>query len=368
MNEIEGLSKLEADPWMGAAPPHDPDRPRWINDRSGLNPVRVRQVLRPTNLHELRRIIRRELANHRSVSISGGKTSAAGQCFSAESAHIETGMLSRATEIDAERRVVEVEAGMRWTELDRRLAREGVEFDVQGEENATVGGSVASNLFRGRPVHDLVEKIVLVDPEGTVRTCGPNENRELFDLTLGGFGLVGAIHSVRMRLPEISPALCSKRFGPEDDSGWIPRSTVDSRMTTVFHFDRELEDLPPSMMECLETEGVRGAYTLRRTAGKDQSFLDWGRGAGTSVELVLDFELTPLGVSHLRDQCRDLCTLAQAEGGRMHLGSHRFCGREQLEASHPALESFLTRKLELDPSCVFQNEWWSDLTGIPERP
>lgn len=365
MHEIEGLSKLEADPWMGAAPPHDPERPRWINDRSGLNPVRVRQVLRPTNLHELRRIVRRELVNGRNVSISGGRTSAAGQCISAESAHVETALLSRPLELDAARRVVEVEAGMRWAELARLLSREGIELDVRGEENATIGGSVASNLFRGRPLHDVIEKLVLVDPEGAIRTCSPTEDRELFDLVIGGFGLVGAIHSARLRVPEVGPSVSSRRFGPESDSDWIPRSAVHSRVTSFFHFERALDELPASMARHLEAASVRGAFALRRTAGEDRSFLDWGRRPGTSVELDVDFALTPLGVSRLRDLSRELCTLAGNEGGRMHLASHRFCTREQLEASHPALESFVERKLELDPSCVFRSEWWRDLTESP---
>jgi FAD/FMN-containing dehydrogenase len=45
-----------------------------------------------------------------------------------------------------------------------------------------------------------VESFVLVDARGNARTCSRDENTELFRLAIGGYGLFGAISTVRLRL------------------------------------------------------------------------------------------------------------------------------------------------------------------------
>ena len=45
-----------------------------------------------------------------------------------------------------------------------------------------------------------VESFVLIDAQGEARTCSRTENAELFRLAIGGYGLFGAISTVKLRL------------------------------------------------------------------------------------------------------------------------------------------------------------------------
>ena len=51
-----------------------------------------------------------------------------------------------------------------------------------------------------RPLVDDVEALTVVGPDGAVRRCSRTENRELFSLVVGGYGLFGAIATVTLRL------------------------------------------------------------------------------------------------------------------------------------------------------------------------
>ena len=51
-----------------------------------------------------------------------------------------------------------------------------------------------------RPLIFYVESLALVDARGESYRCRPEENRELFGLVDGGYGLFGVIYSVTLRL------------------------------------------------------------------------------------------------------------------------------------------------------------------------
>ncbi|PYN93907.1 MAG: hypothetical protein DMD91_29110, partial [Candidatus Rokuibacteriota bacterium] len=51
-----------------------------------------------------------------------------------------------------------------------------------------------------KPIIQDVEAFTLVDASGDVHTCSRRENPELFRLAIGGYGLVGLIASVTLRL------------------------------------------------------------------------------------------------------------------------------------------------------------------------
>lgn len=51
-----------------------------------------------------------------------------------------------------------------------------------------------------RPLVDDIESFRLIDANGSIRHCSRDENSELFRLAIGGYGLLGAVYSVRLRL------------------------------------------------------------------------------------------------------------------------------------------------------------------------
>jgi FAD/FMN-containing dehydrogenase len=68
---------------------------------------------------------------------------------------------------------------------------------MQSDNNFTVGGSLSVNCHGwqyGRPpIASTVESFHLMKADGTVLRCSRTENKELFSLALGGYGLFGII-------------------------------------------------------------------------------------------------------------------------------------------------------------------------------
>lgn len=73
-----------------------------------------------------------------------------------------------------------------------------------GADHLTLGGALAANVHgRGlvmRPLIADVEQFTLVDARGAIHTCSRTENAELFRLVIGGYGLLGVVYSVTLRL------------------------------------------------------------------------------------------------------------------------------------------------------------------------
>src|SRR5687767_13824535 len=134
-------------------PPADPGV--VLNDvHSRLNPTRVAEVVRPTTLDEFCAAVRRAAGEGRAVSIAGGRHAMGGQQFATDALHLDTTALDRVVSFDADRGIIEVEAGIAWPALVRATndlqpgepKRWGIRQKQTGADEMTVGGSVSSNV------------------------------------------------------------------------------------------------------------------------------------------------------------------------------------------------------------------------------
>jgi FAD/FMN-containing dehydrogenase len=73
-----------------------------------------------------------------------------------------------------------------------------------GADTFTLGGSLSSNVHgRGlamKPLISNVESFTLINADGKSIRCSRDENNELFRVAIGGYGLLGLIDSVTLRL------------------------------------------------------------------------------------------------------------------------------------------------------------------------
>jgi uncharacterized membrane protein YhaH (DUF805 family) len=123
--------------------PHIKTEQRIINDVTGLNPVIVREVFRPESIAELQEKIR---ATTGKISVGGGRFSMGGQTADPESLHIDLRRLNRIVELDEERRIITVEAGIRWCDIQAVIDRKNLSIKImQTYANFTVGGALSVN-------------------------------------------------------------------------------------------------------------------------------------------------------------------------------------------------------------------------------
>lgn len=184
-----------------------------VNDiHSQLNSTRVLEILTPQSLEDVQSMVRSARKDRKFISITGGRHAMGGQQFGADTLLVDIRKLKRIVNLDRERGIVEVEAGIEWPELiDGYLKLQngagrawGIAQKQTGADRLTIAGTIGANAHgRGlkmKPFVSDVESFVLVDATGTARTCSRTENAELFRLVLGGYGLFGILASVRLRL------------------------------------------------------------------------------------------------------------------------------------------------------------------------
>ena len=184
-----------------------------VNDvHSHLNPTRVRRVIRPESADAVQIVVRAAGAEGRAVSIAGGKHAMGGQQFGKDTTLLDMNGLARVVEFDRVNGQIEVEAGIEWPELHKYLrdsqqdAKEPWTFVQKqtGADRLSIGGALAANVHgRGLKLPPFVGDVAaftMVGPDGAVRRCSRTENAELFRAAIGGYGLFGAMVTVRLRL------------------------------------------------------------------------------------------------------------------------------------------------------------------------
>ena len=192
------------------------DRPRYepavVNDVHGqLNATRVRGVVDVRRMEDARRAIVLASPNE-SICIAGGRHSMGGQQFADGAILLDTRGFDRVLGLDLQRGTIEIEAGIQWPELVQRLGdlQQGraVPWTIRqkqtGADRLSLGGALSSNVHgRGltmRPIIADVESFTLFDARGVLRRCSRTQNRELFRLVVGGYGLFGFVATVTLRL------------------------------------------------------------------------------------------------------------------------------------------------------------------------
>ncbi|HEV8607667.1 MAG TPA: FAD-binding oxidoreductase [Tepidisphaeraceae bacterium] len=184
-----------------------------VNDvHSQLNRTRVRGIARPGSVGELQGVVQAAAAEGCAVSIAGGRHAMGGQQFAGDGQLIDTRGMNRVLDFDRRSGVMEVQAGIQWPQLVNELVAEQADQLVQwgirqkqtGADRLSLGGALAANVHgRGlkmRPIVGDVEAFTLIDADGEAHRCSRTENRELFSLAIGGYGLFGVVCSVALRL------------------------------------------------------------------------------------------------------------------------------------------------------------------------
>lgn len=183
-----------------------------VNDiHSRLNATAVAEVVTPRDQDELVAAVLSATERDLPMAIAGGRHAMGGQQFCAGGILIDTTALCRPIGLDAERGLLEMEAGAQWPEvIEATHALQGpdplwgIRQKQTGADALTLGGSIAANghgrgLLMG-PMVDDIEALTVVTADGELVRCSRDENAELFSLVVGGYGLFGVIATVTLRL------------------------------------------------------------------------------------------------------------------------------------------------------------------------
>jgi FAD/FMN-containing dehydrogenase len=187
-----------------AAPLAAPGRP-VINDISCLNPTTVDSIVTVTSEDDVRQAIETARSKRRQVSISGARHSQGGQAFAANNIVLDMRGFNNMW-LDEQARVLTVQAGATWAEVQKRLHPRYAVKAMQSSALFTVGGSISVNAHgmdhQAGSVGSTVRSMRVMLADGSIRTVSPTSNPELFRLVIGGYGLFGVILDAQIEVTD----------------------------------------------------------------------------------------------------------------------------------------------------------------------
>lgn len=192
-----GISRLACEPVYAAIPPRVPNV-------TGLYTVEVAGIETPRST--------KEVAKHVSswpgqVAIGGGRFSMGGQVAVQGGLHLDMRKMNQIVWLRPEQRLVRVQAGMTWRDLQDHLDPLGLAVKtMQSYSGFTTGGSAAVNVH-GRyvghgPIVHSIRALQLVLADGSVLECTREQNTHLFRAAIGAYGAIGVITELELELAD----------------------------------------------------------------------------------------------------------------------------------------------------------------------
>ena len=192
-------------PTSSATRPANPSLPfaqrgGFINDASHLNRTSVYGIVKVTSEDDVGNVLRFARDNGLKVTAAGQRHSMGGQTFVKDGLVLDMRGLNR-IRLDKARKVVNVQSGTVWADVQRLLDGEGLSVKAMQSINIfTVGGTLSVNAHGiahvPGPIAPTVRSLRVMLGDGQVRIATPTRNAELFRHVLGGYGLFGVILDV----------------------------------------------------------------------------------------------------------------------------------------------------------------------------
>lgn len=208
-----------------------------VNDVTRLNPVKVFSIARPESVEAVQDAVRRAGGP---ISVGGGRFSMGGQTASPDSLHLDMRRMNRIVAFAPVERVVRVEPGVRWCDLQQFLDGHDLSVKImQTYANFTVGGSLSVNCH-GRyiglgPLVLSVRSIRIVTADGECREASPSQAPELFHGAIGGYGGLGVIVEAELEVSANERVeRSSRKMKASEYLGWF-RQKIRPSADILFH-------------------------------------------------------------------------------------------------------------------------------------
>jgi FAD/FMN-containing dehydrogenase len=167
-----------------------------INDASCLNKTEIYGVVEVHSVDDIAKTLTFARDNKLSVTTAGVRHSMGGQAFRKGGIVLDMRTFNRIVLNEASRSVT-VQPGATWHDIQNALHPRFAVRAMQSTDIFTVGGSISVNAHgmdhQAGALAKSIKSMKVMLADGSVKTASPAENKELFDLVVGGYGLFGVI-------------------------------------------------------------------------------------------------------------------------------------------------------------------------------
>jgi decaprenylphospho-beta-D-ribofuranose 2-oxidase len=167
-------------------------------------------IVRPRSADEVAEAFAAARAGGLAVGLRGGGQSYGDAALCGGGVSLETSGLDRIVAIDEAAGLAHVEAGVTYGQLSQATLPRGLwPAVVPGTMHATLGGAAAMNVhgknhFRVGALGEQLAALDVVLPSGERRRVTRDQHADLFQAMVGGFGMLGCIVGLSVRLQRVA--------------------------------------------------------------------------------------------------------------------------------------------------------------------
>jgi FAD/FMN-containing dehydrogenase len=174
-----------------------------INDASCLNRTPVFGIVQVKTVADIENALLFAKENNLKIAPAGVRHSMGGQAFFRNALVLDMTQFNRIS-LNEAGKTVTVQSGATWHDIQNLLHPTYAVKAMQSTDIFTVGGSISVNAHgmdhQVGAIGKTIRSMQLMLPDGSIQTLSPTENRELFDLVIGGYGLFGIILEVELEI------------------------------------------------------------------------------------------------------------------------------------------------------------------------
>ena len=167
-----------------------------INDASCLNKTEIYGIVEVHSIDDVAKTLAFARDNKLSITTAGVRHSMGGQAFRKGGVVLDMRGFNRVV-LHEDTRSITVQPGATWHQIQNMLHPRFAVKAMQSTDIFSVGGSISVNAHgmdhQAGALAKSIKSMRLMLVDGSLRTVSPTENKELFDLVVGGYGLFGVI-------------------------------------------------------------------------------------------------------------------------------------------------------------------------------
>ncbi|MFX3674875.1 MAG: FAD-binding protein [Paenisporosarcina sp.] len=193
-----------------------------VEDQSRLLQVKMKSIKSGDDEEKIRKIVLNAKRNGDKISIAGMQHSQGGQTLYPGGILLDMKPYNKILKLDEVNKLITVQSGVTWNDIQKYINPYGLALKVSQSQNIfTVGGSLSVNVhgrdIRHQGLIETIESFRLLDADGDIIEVSREENAELFNLVIGGYGLFGVILDVTLQLTDNELYQIQTRSIPYDE-------------------------------------------------------------------------------------------------------------------------------------------------------
>lgn len=176
-------------------------------DKGNLLAVKMKAVKTGESEEKLKKIVKDANRSGDVISIAGMQHSQGGQTLYPNGILLDMKAYNKILSLDRKEKKIVVQSGATWADIQEYINPYGLALKVsQSQSIFTVGGSLSVHAhglsIREHALIDTVDSFRLLTAKGEIIPVSRKENKELFHLVIGGYGLFGVILDVTLQLTD----------------------------------------------------------------------------------------------------------------------------------------------------------------------